>query len=73
MEQYDWTELNFPLHKKDQKKFQLNNKSIALNILYVPYNTEKMRHPYKSKYDEKRENKVIILMINDGKNGITLL
>ena len=73
MEQHDWTELNFPLHKKDQKKFQLNNKSIALNILYVPYNTEKMRHPYKSKYDEKRENKVIILMINDGKNGITLL
>ena len=66
IEQYDWKEIGFPLHKKDWKKFELNNKSFALNILYVSY-TEKIRHAYKSKYDEKRENKVILLMITDGK------
>ena len=28
---------------------ELNNKSIARNILFVPYSTEKIRHAYKSK------------------------
>ena len=51
---------------KDYKCFESNNKSIALNILYVPYNTEeiKIRHAYSSK---KRENQVIFLMITDDK------
>ena len=39
--QYNWKELDFPSHKKDWEKFELNNKSIALNILYIPYNTKK--------------------------------
>ena len=51
---------------KNLKKFESNNKSIALNILYVPYNTEKIRHAYKSKYNLTRENQVILLMITDG-------
>ena len=34
----------------------------------MPYNsTEEIRHAYKSKYDEKRESKVILLMITAGK------
>ena len=51
------------------KKFELNNKSIALSILYVPYNTEEIRHAYKSKHNSKQkcENQVILLMITDGK------
>ena len=28
--------MNFPSHVGDWKKFELNNKSIALNVLYVP-------------------------------------
>ena len=36
IDQYNWKERNFPSHKKEWKKFELNNKSIALNILYVP-------------------------------------
>ena len=36
--------MDFPSHKKDWKKCELNNKSIALNVLHVPYNTEKARH-----------------------------
>ena len=67
IEQYDWKEIDFPSHKKDWKKFELNNKSIALNVLYVPYNTEEIRHAYKSKYNLKRENQAILLMITDGK------
>ena len=67
VEQYDWKEIDFLPHKKDWKKFELNNKSIALNILYVPYNTEKIRHVYKSKYNKEGENQVILLMITDGK------
>ena len=48
------------------KKFESNNKSIALNILYVPHNTEKIRHAYTSKYNLTRENQVILLMITGG-------
>ena len=54
------------LHKKDWKKSESNNKSIALNVLYVPHNTEKIRHAYKSKYNKQRENRVTLLMITDG-------
>ena len=43
------------------------NKIIALTILYVPYNTEEIRHAYKSKYNSNRKNRVILLMIRDGK------
>ena len=50
------------------KKFESNNKSIALNVSYVPYNTEEIRHAYKSKYNLKRENQVILLMVTDGEN-----
>ena len=64
--QYNWKEIDFPSHGKDWKKLESNNKLIALNILYVPYNTEKIRHPYKSKYSLTRENQVILLMITDG-------
>ena len=28
----------FPAHSKDWKKFEWNNKTIALNVLYAPYN-----------------------------------
>ena len=63
---YDWKEIDFPSQGKDWKKFESNNKSIAFNILYVPYNTEKIRHTYKSKYNLTRENQVILLMITDG-------
>ena len=61
-----WKEIDFPSHSKDWKNFESNNKSIALNILYVSHSTEKIRHEFKSKYNLKRENQVILLMITDG-------
>ena len=48
---------------KDWKKFDQNNKTIALNILYVPYNTKQVRPVYISKYNHKRDKKVNLLMI----------
>ena len=66
IDQCNWKEIDFPSHGKDWKKFELNNKSIALNILHVPHNTEKIRHAYNSKYNLTRENQVILLMITDG-------
>ena len=53
----------------DWKKFEQNNKAIALNILYVPYNTKQMRQAYISKYNSKRNNRVILLMVTDGTNN----
>ena len=67
IDQYDWKEVDFPSHQKDWKKFELNNKTIALNILFVPYNTEKIRLAYKSKYNTESEIQVILLIITDGK------
>ena len=34
--------------------------------MYVPESEKTMRHPYKSKYNLKRENQVILLMVSDG-------
>ena len=56
IDQYNWKEINFSSHKKDQKKLISNDKSIALNILYVPLNTEEIRHAYKSKHNLKHKN-----------------
>ena len=33
----------------------------------MPHNTKEIRHAYKSKYNLNRENRVILLMITDGK------
>ena len=44
----------------------MNDKSVALNILLVPYNTEKTRLAYKLKHNFKRKNQVVLLMITDG-------
>ena len=65
IDQYNWSEINFPSNQKDWKKFGSNNKSIALNILYIPHNTKDISHAYKSKFNLTRENQVILLMISD--------
>ena len=44
----------------------MNNKSIALNILCIPYNTEEISQCYKSEFNKAREKQVILLIITDG-------
>ena len=63
---YNWKNIKFPSYSKDWKKFEQNNKTIALNILFLPYNTKQIRLAYISKYNSKRNNQVILLMITDG-------
>ena len=43
---YNWKDIKFPSHSNDRKKFEQNNKTIALNIFFVPYNTKKIRPAY---------------------------
>ena len=59
-------------HSKDWKKFEQDNKTIALNILFVPHSTKQIRHAYKSKHNFKREDQVILLMIIDGAKWLSL-
>ena len=39
VDQYNCEGIDFSLHSKDWEKFEQNNKTIALNILYVPCDT----------------------------------
>ena len=66
IDQYNWNDLDFPSTSKDWKKFELNNESLALNILYVPHKTRKIHLAYKSKHNLTREKQVILLVITDG-------
>ena len=68
IDNYNWNDINFPAAKKDWNKFEVNNKNIAINILYVPYNTKKIKIAYKSKYNLIRDNQIILLMTSNGEN-----
>ena len=69
IDNYNWDGVNFPAGIKDWKKVERNNKTIALNVLYVPRNTKKINVAYKSKYNRKRENQVVLLIITNGKQS----
>ena len=63
--QYNWKDIKFPLDKEDWKKFEQNNKEIALNTLFVPHNKKEICHAYILKNEHKPKNQVILLMITD--------
>ena len=47
---HNWNDIEFPLHSKNWKKFEQNNKTIALNTLFTPCNTKQIKqHTYKTK------------------------
>ena len=64
---YNWEDIEFPVGPKEWKKFERNNKTIALNILFIPHNTKAISVGYRSEYDNKRKKQVILLMITNGK------
>ena len=66
IDQYNWNDIDFPSTNKDWKKFELNNESVALNILHVPHKTGKIHLAYNSKHNLTREKQVILVMITDG-------
>ena len=69
IDQYNWKGIDFLARIKDWKKFEQNNTTIALNIIYVPHNTKTINLAYKSKYNRKHKNQVVLLMITDGKQS----
>ena len=60
IENLNWKDIDFPSTRKDWNKFELNNNNVALNILYVPYDTKKIEIAYKSKYNLIREKQIIL-------------
>ena len=62
---YNWKDIKFLSDKDDWKKFEQNNKDIALNILFVPHNKKEIGPAYISKYSHQRKNQVILLVITD--------
>ena len=63
IDNYNWKGIDFPAGMRDWKKIEKNNKEVALNILYAPPNTKRINLAYKSKYNQKRKNQVVLLMI----------
>ena len=61
-------DIDLSSHQRDWKEFEQNNTLIALNVLFVSYNSEEIKLVYKSNYN-KRKNQVILLMINDEANN----
>ena len=45
---------DFSLYQRDWKEFEQNNTSIALNILFVSYNSEEIKLAYKSNYNKRK-------------------
>ena len=54
---------------KEWPKFEKNNNTIALNVLYIPRNTKTISVAYRSEYNNKRKKQVILLMITNSKKS----
>ena len=65
---FKMVDTDFSSHQRDRKEFKQNDTWIALNILSVPQHSEEIKLAYKSNYN-KRKNQVILLMINDEANN----
>ena len=64
---YNWKGIDFPAGPKDWIKFERDNKTIALNVLYIPHNAKIISVAYRSEYSNSRKKQVILLMITNGK------
>ena len=53
IDQYNSKGIEFPAGKKDWKRFERNNKTIVLNILFAPHNENTLNLAYRSKYNRK--------------------
>ena len=68
IEKLERVDIDLSSHQRDWEKFEQENNSIALNVLFVSHNSEEIKLAYKSSYN-KRKNQVILLMINDEANN----
>ena len=58
-------DIDLSSYQRDWEELEQDNTSITLNVLFVSHDSEKIKLPYKWKYNYKRKNQVILLMIND--------
>ena len=65
MDKYNWEGIDFPTSKNQWSKFEKQNPSIALNILYIE-DEKKIMQAYVSKYNIVRENGVDLLVVQEG-------
>ena len=61
---YSWEGVNYPSEKNDLEKFEKNNITVALNVLYAK--KEKIYATYVSKHNSNHEKQVTLLMISNG-------
>ena len=61
-------DIDLSSNQRDWEKFEQENTLLALNVLFVSYNSEEKKLAYKPNYN-KRKNQVILLMINDEANN----
>ena len=56
---YNWEEIDFPAGSKEWQKFERNNKTVALNVLYIRHNTKTINVAYISEYNNKRKSNFV--------------
>ena len=66
---YKWEGINFPAGSKEWQKFEKNNNTIALNVLYIPHNAKTISTAYRSEYNNNPKKQVILLMITNSKKS----
>ena len=67
IDKYNSKGIEFPAGPEEWIKFERNNKTIALNVLFILHNTKTIRVAYRSEHNNKCKKQVILLMITDGK------
>ena len=60
IDNFDWEKIKFPSTKQDYQTFEMNNESIALNVLQEE--NKKINH-----FNRIRKNKVTLLLLTDDK------
>ena len=68
IEKLERVDIDLSSQQRGWEEFEQENNSIALNVLFVSYNSEEIKLANKSSYN-KRKNQVILLMINDEANN----
>ena len=61
-------DIDFPPHQRYWENVEQENNLIAINVLFLSHNSEEMKLAYKSSYN-KRKNQKVLLMINDEDNN----
>ena len=64
IEKLKWVDTEFSSYQRGWKEFEQINTSVTLNVLFVSHDSEEIKLAYKSKYNCKRKNQVILLTIN---------